>query len=42
MDDIAGAIERSLEASLKRLRLLTVELFQLHNHIGDGVGGRQP
>jgi D-threo-aldose 1-dehydrogenase len=41
MNDIDGAIERSLEASLKRLRLLKLELFQLHNHIGEGVGGRQ-
>jgi len=41
MKDIAGGIERSLEASLKRLRLQKVELFQLHNHIGEGVGGRQ-
>jgi len=41
MRDIDGAIERSLEASLKRLRLLKLELFQLHNHIGEGVGGRQ-
>jgi D-threo-aldose 1-dehydrogenase len=41
MQDIAGGIERSLEASLKRLQLQQVELFQLHNHIGEGVGGRQ-
>ena len=41
MKDLDGAIGRSLEASLKRLRLLKIELFQLHNHIGEGVGGRQ-
>jgi D-threo-aldose 1-dehydrogenase len=41
MRDMAGAIERSLDASLKRLQLSKVELFQLHNHIGEGVGGRQ-
>ena len=41
MDDIDGAIERSLEASLKRLRLLKLELFQLHNHSATGVGDRQ-
>ena len=36
MDDIAGAIERSLEQSLERLRSDQVALFQLHNHLGDG------
>ena len=41
MKDIAGAIERSLEASLKRLRPRSVALFQLHNHIGAAVGDRQ-
>jgi L-galactose dehydrogenase/L-glyceraldehyde 3-phosphate reductase len=40
MDDIGGAIERSLEQSLKRLHLDGVALFQLHNHIGEGVEGR--
>jgi aryl-alcohol dehydrogenase-like predicted oxidoreductase len=40
MGDIAGAIERSLEHSLKRLRLDRVTLFQLHNQLGDAVGGR--
>ncbi len=34
LDDIAGQIERSLEASLNRLRLDSVDLFQLHNPIG--------
>ena len=40
MDDIPGAIERSLEQSLKRLRSESVTLFQLHNHLGSGVGER--
>ena len=31
--DIAGAVTRSLEASLARLQLDHVDLFQLHNHI---------
>ncbi len=31
--DIAGAVARSLEASLQRLQLDHVDLFQLHNHI---------
>jgi len=34
LDDISGQVERSLEASLNRLRLGSVELFQLHNPIG--------
>src|SRR5262245_26175405 len=41
MRDITGALERGLEASLRRLQLPKVELFQLHNHIGEGVGGPQ-
>jgi L-galactose dehydrogenase/L-glyceraldehyde 3-phosphate reductase len=40
LEDIPGAIERSLEQSLKRLRLDGVALLQLHNHIGAGVDGR--
>jgi D-threo-aldose 1-dehydrogenase len=40
MDDIPGAIERSLEQSLKRLQSDWVALFQLHNHLGNGVGER--
>jgi D-threo-aldose 1-dehydrogenase len=40
MSDIAGAIERSLEQSLKRLRLDRVVLFQLHNQLGAASGGR--
>jgi L-galactose dehydrogenase/L-glyceraldehyde 3-phosphate reductase len=40
VDDIPGAIERSLEASLQRLGLEQVTLFQLHNQIGEAVGGR--
>ncbi len=40
VDDIPGAIERSLEQSLQRLRTDWVALFQLHNHLGEGVGQR--
>lgn len=40
MHDIAGAIERSLEHSLWRLRSGRVTLLQLHNHLGTGVGER--
>jgi L-galactose dehydrogenase/L-glyceraldehyde 3-phosphate reductase len=40
MNDIPGAIERSLEASLKRLQLDSVALFQLHNQLGEAVGDR--
>jgi D-threo-aldose 1-dehydrogenase len=40
LDDIPGAIERSLEQSLERLGLEWVALFQLHNHIGHGIGDR--
>src|SRR5262245_31767022 len=38
--DLRGAIERSLTASLKRLRTDRVALFQLHNQLGEAVGGR--
>jgi L-galactose dehydrogenase/L-glyceraldehyde 3-phosphate reductase len=38
--DIPGAIERSLAQSLTRLRSERVALFQLHNHLGTGVGER--
>jgi len=40
MSDLAGAIERSLEQSLKRLRVDRVALFQLHNQLGVVAGGR--
>jgi aryl-alcohol dehydrogenase-like predicted oxidoreductase len=40
MGDIAGAIERGLEGSLKRLRTDRVALFQLHNQLGAAAGGR--
>jgi aryl-alcohol dehydrogenase-like predicted oxidoreductase len=40
LDDIPGQIERSLEASLKRLRLESVDLFQLHNPIGPATTDR--
>jgi D-threo-aldose 1-dehydrogenase len=42
MADIAGAIKRSLEQSLKRLQLGRVALLQLHNQIGTAVGDRPP
>jgi aryl-alcohol dehydrogenase-like predicted oxidoreductase len=34
MDDIPGAITRALEASLQRLDMEQVTLFQLHNRVG--------
>lgn len=34
LNDVAGTVERSLHASLERLRLDHVDLFQLHNTIG--------
>lgn len=34
LDDIPGQIERKLEASLKRLRMDRVALYQLHNPLG--------
>jgi L-galactose dehydrogenase/L-glyceraldehyde 3-phosphate reductase len=40
MGDLRGAIERSLTESLKRLRTDHVALFQLHNQLGEAVGGR--
>jgi L-galactose dehydrogenase/L-glyceraldehyde 3-phosphate reductase len=42
LDDIPGAIERSLEGSLTRLRSESVALLQLHNHLGASVPGRVP
>jgi len=39
MADVAGAVRRSLDASLTRLQLEQVELFQLHNTVSrDGSG----
>ncbi len=40
MGDIAGAIERGLTQSLERLGSGWVALYQLHNHLGRGVGER--
>lgn len=34
LSDVAGAVRRSLDASLARLRLDHVDIFQLHNTIG--------
>ena len=39
LDDIPGQIERSLEASLKRLQRNSVTLLQLHNWIGSRTKG---
>jgi L-galactose dehydrogenase/L-glyceraldehyde 3-phosphate reductase len=41
LDDIAGQVQRSLEASLERLRCDSVELFQLHNPIGPQTAGER-
>lgn len=43
LDDIEGQIERSMHASLKRLRRDSVDLLQLHNRIGArrGAGGQR-
>ncbi len=40
LDDIPGQIERSLQASLTRLRRASVDLLQLHNTIAPEVGDR--
>ena len=40
MHDLAGTIERGLERSLQRLQSESLALFQLHNHLGHGVGER--
>jgi D-threo-aldose 1-dehydrogenase len=40
LGDIAGAIERGLEHSLRRLKSDRLTLLQLHNHLGEGVGAR--
>ncbi len=40
MKDIRGAIEKSLERSLRRLNLERVALFQLHNQLGEPIGDR--
>lgn len=42
LDDISGQVERSLEQSLKRLRMDQVDLFQLHNPLGQGNGALDP
>lgn len=40
LDDLPGQIERSLHASLTRLRRDSVDLLQLHNRIEPQAGGR--
>ncbi len=40
LDDLEGHIRRSLEASLTRLRIDRIELFQLHNQLGAETDGR--
>ena len=40
LGDFEGQVRRSLEASLTRLRLERVELFQLHNQISAQTGSR--
>ena len=40
VNDISGAIERSLVQSLGRLRASSIGLYQLHNHLGRGIGER--
>ncbi len=44
LDDVQGAVERSLEVSLKRLRMDSVDLLQLHSRVaiereGEGWSG---
>jgi L-galactose dehydrogenase/L-glyceraldehyde 3-phosphate reductase len=38
LDDVAGEVERSVHASLARLRLDRVDLLQLHNPLGAATG----
>lgn len=38
LDDVAGAIRTSLDASLTRLKLDHVDIFQLHNRLGTAEG----
>ncbi len=40
LDDIPGAIGRSIEQSLKRLQTDRITLLQLHNQLGEPVGDR--
>ena len=40
LDDLADKVERSVEASLKRLRRSSVDLLQFHNAVARETGGR--
>src|SRR5262245_50206784 len=40
LSDVSGAVARALEASLRRLQLERVDLFQLHNRITSGPAER--
>lgn len=42
LEDIAGTVQRSVEASLKRLRLPELALIQLHNRIGVQRAAKAP
>ena len=42
MSDVPGAIRRSLDESLRRLRMERVDLMQLHNQIGVAPRGLDP
>lgn len=41
VDDIPGEIERSIEASLKRLQMDSVDLIQLHTHVTRTAGAHR-
>ena len=42
LDDVEAAVRRSIEASLKRLKQDHVDLFQLHNTLGNARKGGDP
>lgn len=41
LSDVPGAVRRHLEGSLRRLGVDSVELFQLHNQLGEADGPRR-